>query len=575
MPDIQPDLFDLPDFAFDPADVVDHRAGLPYELPAGYYLDNFEYLLRFVRDTYPHLLSPSERATIDDFFCLNQDARKLFVRLSNRKGPYFRVDRLDYPELDMASAFESLVGKDLLRRVNPDSDEAAILCTREELLAVLPVECKGDRKQALIARCIQDEVNPLADNQIDVVEPQRQAELTVIKLLFFGNFRQDMTTFVLSELIAPYEQYALSGEAGPFPDRSVVDQLVFLQQISDISYEMIDTDSTGELLLGLMDLMPERPLEHVPGRRFDRVLNRVARQLERLGCLPEALALFERTNAPPSRERRARLLDKLGQPVEAKALCEEILASPLDDEESDFALKFGARISKKHDLGWRYDPPPANSAIPQSTISLDAIALKDSAANKQGLRVERLAADYFDQQGHQSWYVENLLFRSLFGLAFWDIIFAPVSGAFFNPFQRAPMDIHTADFYNNRQALIESRLGDIRRGSLPALVAEVYRAKRGIANQFVNWTALDESLVASALQQVPAEHFHAIFSRLVRDIKDNTSGFPDLILFSDNGYKLVEVKGPGDKLQKNQTRWFHYFLAHDMPAEVVNVELIS
>jgi VRR-NUC domain len=60
---------------------------------------------------------------------------------------------------------------------------------------------------------------------------------------------------------------------------------------------------------------------------------------------------------------------------------------------------------------------------------------------------------------------------------------------------------------------------------------------------------------------------------LLFDIHSNRSGFPDLIQFfpnSPNGknYRLIEVKGPGDRLQDNQQRWLEYFSAHDIPAEV-------
>ena len=39
---------------------------------------------------------------------------------------------------------------------------------------------------------------------------------------------------------------------------------------------------------------------------------------------------------------------------------------------------------------------------------------------------------------------------------------------------------------------------------------------------------------------------------MLADLRNNCSGFPDLILFRDGQYELVEVKGPGDRLQINQ-----------------------
>ena len=48
---------------------------------------------------------------------------------------------------------------------------------------------------------------------------------------------------------------------------------------------------------------------------------------------------------------------------------------------------------------------------------------------------------------------------------------------------------------------------------------------------------------------------------------------PDLIFFpSRGGYELIEVKGPGDRVQANQLRWMRYFAEHDIPHRVTWVE---
>jgi hypothetical protein len=49
---------------------------------------------------------------------------------------------------------------------------------------------------------------------------------------------------------------------------------------------------------------------------------------------------------------------------------------------------------------------------------------------------------------------------------------------------------------------------------------------------------------------------------------------PDLIQFwpGEQRYCMVEVKGPGDRLQDNQRRWLAFCAEHDMPVEVVRVQ---
>ena len=41
--------------------------------------------------------------------------------------------------------------------------------------------------------------------------------------------------------------------------------------------------------------------------------------------------------------------------------------------------------------------------------------------------------------------------RGLFGLLFWEVIFAPNDGAFFHPYQSGPADLFDADFYPRRE----------------------------------------------------------------------------------------------------------------------------
>ena len=99
----------------------------------------------------------------------------------------------------------------------------------------------------------------------------------------------------------------------------------------------------------------------------------------------------------------------------------------------------------------------------------------------------------------------------------------------------------------------------------PLLITQV------LAN-LVKRALLDFQCATVLVNTIPGEHLCRIFRRMLADLRNNTNGLPDLILFSGNSYQLVEIKGPGDKLQKNQTRWFEFFRQENIPASVANVE---
>jgi hypothetical protein len=109
----------------------------------------------------------------------------------------------------------------------------------------------------------------------------------------------------------------------------------------------------------------------------------------------------------------------------------------------------------------------------------------------------------------------------------------------------------------------------------PEEMMRLYEEKSGIANNLVNWKHFTRAQLETCLKRIDRNHLVWIFDRLSRDLRENRTGFPDLVLFPDEisggGYELVEVKGPGDALQKNQKRWLLYFQFHDIPVRVLNV----
>jgi hypothetical protein len=76
---------------------------------------------------------------------------------------------------------------------------------------------------------------------------------------------------------------------------------------------------------------------------------------------------------------------------------------------------------------------------------------------------------------------------------------------------------------------------------------------------------------------IPAGHLKKWFERILLDIRSNCAGFPDLIQFwPDEGrYRMIEVKGPGDRLQDNQVRLLDFCAMHDMPVAVCYVQWLE
>ena len=546
------------------------------ELAPDYYLGNFQSLMDFVVARYAELLSDEERNFHNQFHGLPLDSQRLYVRLLARKGvpssigALFRQARLNYGEIsDLAAAADALVTTGLLLRDPPlPLAQALPLFTKSELFACstepLPKSLKRyELEQALLDQKHTEILQRLAGDG-PVLAVQAAAHFDTFKLLFFGNLNQDLTDYVLRDLgLFRYENYPLERQQLPFQSRVQIEQHLRYYECLNDSESALAGD-TGAINALAAQLPAAKHSDGTLLRRVDRLRLTLARQLERLGALEDAEQLYRQCVRAPARERRARIAVATGDTPKGLALCAEILANPLSEAEAEFAAHFGHRTAKKTD-GAEAWPAPKKHQPETNTVALVPT----------GERVEILAAQHLAQgiPGNQCFYVENALINGVLGLAIWDIVFAPVAGAFFNPFQIAPSDFRTADFYPQRRAAFEERLTALEQGNLNQWVWRHFHKKSGIANPLVQWEALPEPLLELALKRIPTTHWLALFRRLLRDIAQHRSGLPDLILFpATGGYELVEVKGPGDRLQQNQQRWLAYFANHQIPHRVLHVE---
>ena len=536
------------------------------ELPTGYYLDNFSYVLDYVSSQYVDLLTPEELAYRETFHGLNLDARRLYVRMCSRRGPLFRDDKLVYNEIDTPAAVATLLDAGYADEAG-DVDATALLAlpTRPELAGLAGSAATRSMNRAQLVDCLSERpVEQLRENlPFRVLRPLHLEMLQTYRLLFFGNLHQDFTEFVLHDLgISPFEPYEIHPEDRLFDQREILDLTLALHGVAESAAEAIDANDLDAMLAAaaLVIDYPDPGLQ----RRAGKIRNRIARQLERLDMADEALALYARTLVAPSRERRARLLHKQGQTEDAIGWCRDILARPEDEAEYEFAAGFARRILAKDN--------PVRDSFPDLRL-LKFESREIVVQPSEEYRVEELARQWFEGQGNSAWYVENSLFSGLFGLAFWDIIFAARKGVFFNPFQRGPADLFEPEFRIANQARIHQRLAELAEPAcLRHRVLATFNAKYGFANWLVNWHWLSEALLEQAIERIPATDVLAVFRRLLRDLKRNRAGFPDLVVFpADGGYLLSEIKGPGDTLQDNQKRWLRYFAETGIPAEVAIV----
>ena len=157
---------------------------------------------------------------------------------------------------------------------------------------------------------------------------------------------------------------------------------------------------------------------------------------------------------------------------------------------------------------------------------------------------------------------------ALFGLAYWDWIYAPVAEAFVNPFQVGPRDLYTPEFFATRREVCDDPLI----GALPLTkrIVRTFEQKIGIANPMVNWKIFDESLLQTVIRCLGEESIRKLLQLMQPDLRQMRSGFPDLFVVKpDDDYQFVEVKGPMDQVRPNQHIWLQALASIDLPVHVL------
>lgn len=530
-----------------------------------YYLDNFQQVLTWIGDRYDDLLTAEERGFLAAFPTLPQASRALFVRMVMRKGTVFRASKLAYAEIGSThEAARPLVALGLIEE-DPalDLEQLFELLQKPEIGKIFQLTPhlrqlrKADQLEALRAQyegehrysgwyqgsgdhCYRNLTQELCDR---------------LRLIFFGNYHQDWTEFVLSDLgIYQYEKVDFSPAARGFRSRRDIDDFLALHRCHERFIE-------GEAAADVIRDLPPCPADNEWLRsRRDKLTFQIAQHLEKLADWSAAHALYAGCNYPGARARAVRVLEKDEQPRAAFELLQAALLAPESEAEHQQLLRMQPRLARK--LGHAKPAPHA----PAQPLRIDLSLPPPPQANY----VEFVVRDHLNRDDAPVYYVENALINSLFGLLCWDAVFSPIPGAFFHPYHRGPADLHSADFQRRRAQQFAAALAQLDSDRYRATIRANFAAKAGIQSPFVYWETLDPALLELALDCIPALHLKRAFERILADIKANRSGFPDLIQFwpAERRYNMIEVKGPGDRLQDNQLRWIDYCATHDMPISV-------
>ncbi|CAN1837765.1 Fanconi-associated nuclease 1 homolog [Linum perenne] len=591
------------------------------------YQQNFGLLVEEVLRSNLHLFTDEEKKFLDLFLSISDGSQRLFLRLYLRKGPWFRMSSISYPEIlnpngymhsiehindlkdsSMEEIF-SLLTVSELREISGMLKKKGSLSTRKQDLVAELVSLGRDGKCPSLPRLILDKTGTCIK-----ITAKAESLIWRAERLFFLNGEQDLRAFLLVDLgVVKYPSYKCTISEQIFSGRCELLAYEEAIEVGQIMDESLD-ESDSEMVLRCVTIAQSRLYSSCTNDRAipsetraisfscfsaSWVYSKVAtlgisfleskrRYNEAITLLKMLLSLFTCDGRRGYWTLRLSIdLDHVGCPNESLTIAENGLLDPWVRAGSKMALQ--RRIIRLAKPPRRWKPPsfvdPLKRKIKEVQIQGRPLNCETGTKSRyygedgDQCGVEQLALQYYAGEGGgwQGVHTETGIWLTIFGLLMWDVIFCDVPNVFYNKFQTAPLDFGNDGFYAARKSVIESQLQKIHDGIAEEILITSWELHLGTACRGVNWERHSLSELRAVVTCTGGPCLASLCRILAEDYRSWSSGMPDLLLwrFHEEGYrgevKLVEVKGPRDSLSEQQRAWLLLLMDWGFNAEVCKV----
>ena len=522
-------------------------------------------MLGFVREHYSHVLLREHVEFISDFRRLSREAQCLYVRLVNRKGRLFAINRLRYPELgELKPLIEELRASNWVAKPGAEhfADVVRYL-TRDEIYKIVFNRFAGMsrslKKQELVTfveqHCDPDDfLSRLNTNRLLV--QGRDAEVRYILYLYFGRIQDSLSQFTMRDLGLVRTQAFGDDYEARFGDRDeALEYFYYASRLDDLKRK-----DDPEPFVKEITIWPDPEFSGSAVIR-DKLAYRLGRRLEKVGDGDSALDVYRKGESTECSERVIRLLLSSDRRDDAEEYLERCLVNPRSDEEWLVARDiYEQKFEKKR-----------TTALTDLTRESAVIDLDES-----GIGVpERAAIEYYESKGLQAYRTENTVWRTLFGLLFWEQLFGADGARLHSPFEFVPSSLTDGSFstrFEQEIISILARLDDAASTKIALLKTSTEHF--GKHNGVFRWHQPTIDAIFALLANSSGPGVAAIIRRFCDDYRAARYGYPDLMLIEHGKARFVEIKTEGDQLRRNQLLRIEQLRAAGFDADVVRVRWV-
>ena len=535
-------------------------------LPTFYYHDHFVEMLDFVAKHYAHVLLEEHAAFIREFSELSREAQCLYVRLVNRKGIVFATRKLRYPELgEIQPLLRALRESGWIGAPGVEHfDDVIGFLTRTEIYSVLLPRFTGlsrSYKKAELLEFVRANVGAsdfMHDLQSDGLLVQERVDVArYLLFLYFGRVQDGLAKFTMRDLGLVRTQVSQDSYEPRFSDRcEAMESYYYATRLHDLK----SRKSHSELAIESND-WPAANFARSAALR-NELAYRLGREAEKDGATDQAVRLYERGESAKCSERLIRLLLSAGRKDEALTYLQRCIDDPRSDEEWLTARDIFERKFEKKRTSMVTDVLRA-----AATIDID---------ESQSGSPENAAIAYFGAQGEKAFRTENLLWRTFFGLLFWDELYGNPEAATHSPFELLPSALSNGSFYATHSDRIESTLSRIAEDPKTVRHALLQTSTQhyGTPNGLFRWRRSMNDALFRLIDHGDGDSIATILRKLCQDYEDSRYGYPDLMVIDNQGVRFVEIKTDGDQLRRNQLSRIRQLREAGFRADVVRVRWV-
>ena len=220
----------------------------------------------------------------------------------------------------------------------------------------------------------------------------------------------------------------------------------------------------------------------------------------------------------------------------------------------------------------------------------------DELDSGEHVSVEAMCLSWYrKKQGWKGYHSEGGILRTLFGLLFYDVLFAYVPNVFQTEYQTCPLDLHSDAFYGTRISEINRRVREVGNGEAERLLRGTWEREfeRKTCVVGVRWEEYELDDLLEIVRCFRGEALGVVMLTMAQEYAARGGGVPDLFLWrmpveekgngneNENGnphsataapaqgeVMFVEVKSENDRLSETQRLWISVLLGAGVKVEL-------